>query len=164
MSRIETRPITHTDHPTIHEVYRQCGDFLALSPANNASRDMAVADIEEAKAESGFYCGIFHGKRMIGVVSYVPSHFEFRPVDAFILLLMIIPTYRRKGIGREVVKRIEKEMCSSGRVRSFVCGVQVNNPGAIQFWQKMGYRVTAGPELRPDGTTVYRMRKVINRK
>lgn len=163
MLKIDIRLITHADHPTIHEVYRQCEDFLALGPAAKASMDMVIADIEEAKAESGIFCGIFSGKKMIGVVSYVPSRFEFRPVDAFILLLMIIPPYRRKGIGAEVVKHIEKEILAHGRVRSIKCGVQVNNPDAIKFWEKHGYQITGGPELRPDKTTVYHLCKDIDR-
>jgi ribosomal protein S18 acetylase RimI-like enzyme len=157
------RPVTLSDHAAIYEVYRRCKDFLALGPVAKASMDMVVSDIEEAKAESGLYCGIFSGKEMIGVVSYVPSRFEFRPVDAFILLLMIGPPYRRKGIGREVVCRVEKEMLAGGRIRSIVIGVQTNNPDAIRFWEKNGYKIFAGPELRPDKTTVYRLRKDFER-
>ena len=157
------KPVTHYDHAAIHEVYRQCGDFLALGTTANASMDMVIADIEEAKAEGGIYCGIFYAKKMIGVVSYVPSHFEFRPVDAFILLLMIIPPYRRRGIGGEVVDRVENKMCTTARVRSIVCGVQTNNVDAIRFWQKKGYKIVSGPEERPDKTTVYNLRKDINR-
>jgi ribosomal protein S18 acetylase RimI-like enzyme len=161
MLKTEIRPVTSADHPAIHEVYRQCEDFLSLGPVSNASLDMVITDIEEAKAESGVYCGIFSGKKMIGVVSYVPSRFEFRPVDTFILLLMITPPYRRKGIGTEILSMVEKEMRSKGRVRSIKCGVQVNNPDATKFWQKHGYQITGGPELRPDKTTVYHLRKEI---
>jgi ribosomal protein S18 acetylase RimI-like enzyme len=160
---IEIRPITPADHPAIHEVYRQCEDFIALGPIAKASVDMVVADIEEAKAERGVFCGIFYGKKMIGVVSYVPSNFEFRPVDAFILLLMLIPSYRRKGIGGEIVSLVEKDICTTGRVRSILCGVQVNNPDAVRFWEKNGYRIFAGPELRLDKTTVFHLRKDIER-
>lgn len=159
MSKIEIRAVTHSDRPAVHEVYRRCADYLALGPSAGTSADMVVADIEEVKAEGGIYCGIFYGKKMIGVVSYVPSHFEFRPVDAFILLLMIVPMYRKKGIGGEVVSRIEKEICAKGRVRSIICGVQTSNPDAIRFWQKHGYKIISGPVTRPDKTTVYRLRK-----
>ena len=160
---IEIKPVTNEEHSAIHKVYHECADFISLGPDSRVSVDMAVADIEEAKAESGIFCGIYYGKTMIGVVSFVPSRFEFRPVDAFILLLMIIPSYRRRGIGREVVKRVEEEIRARGRIRSIICGVQVNNPGAIKFWEKQDYVIFAGPEKRQDGTTVYRMRKDIER-
>jgi ribosomal protein S18 acetylase RimI-like enzyme len=161
--KIDIRPVVPADHPALHEVYRQCEDFLSLGPAAKASLDMVISDIEEAKAESGIFSGIFYGKKMIGVVSYVPSRFEFRPVDAFILLLMLIPPYRRKGIGTDVLDRVEKEILAHGRVRSIKCGVQVNNPDAQRFWQKHGYQVTGGPDLLPDKTTVYHLRKEIVR-
>jgi ribosomal protein S18 acetylase RimI-like enzyme len=38
-------------------------------------------------------------------------------------------------------------------------GVQVNNPGAIRFWQRMGFAITSAAELLPDGTTCYRLEK-----
>jgi ribosomal protein S18 acetylase RimI-like enzyme len=74
---------------------------------------------------------------------------------------MIIPSFRRKGIGAEVVARVEKEMAAHGRIRAIKAGVQVNNPDAIKFWQRLGYKITGGPELRPDKTTVYHIRKDI---
>jgi len=155
--------ISRTQADAVLEVYRQCEDFLALGPAPEASMEMVLKDIQEAEAESGVFCGIFSGNEMIGVVSYVPSHFEFRPVDAFVLLLMITPSYRRQGLGGEIVNRIEKEICAHARIRAIVCGVQTNNPDAIRFWQKMGYEIFRGPELRPDKTTIYRLRKDIDK-
>lgn len=160
---LEIKPITPTDHPAIHKVYHDCGEYLMLMPDSKIGTDMMVADIDEAKAESGIYCGIFYGKRMIGVVSFVPSRFEFRPVDAFILQLMIIPAYRLRGIGGEVVKRVEEEICSRGRIRSIICSVQVNNPNAIKFWEKYGYKKPDRPETLPDKSVIYRMRKNIER-
>jgi hypothetical protein len=35
----------------------------------------------------------------------------------------------------------------------------VNNPLAVQFWQRMGYRIVGGPTLMPDQTTVFDLRK-----
>ncbi len=163
MTNLELKAITPNYIANVLGIYRQCEDFLALGPVSKASMDMVTADIEEANAESGVFCGIFHAKKMIGVVSYVPSRFEFRPVDAFILLLMITPPYRQKGIGGAVIDQVEKEICAKGRVRSILCGVQVNNPDAIRFWQKKGYKIVSGPQKRPDKTTVYNLRKDINR-
>jgi len=163
MENITIRPVTPADYPALLEVYRQCEDFISLGPVAKASMDMVLQDIREAKAERGIFCGVFSGPQMIGVVSNVLSTFEFRPVDAFILLLMLVPSQRSKGAGGAIVDRIEKECQGRGKVRSICCSVQVNNPAAIRFWEKKGYYKYAGPELRPDKTTVYRLRKDINR-
>ncbi len=163
MEKIDIRKISPDDYPAIHEVYRQCEDFLAPAPVAKAAADMVIADIQEAKAESGVYGGIFYDNNLIGVVSYIPSHFEFRLLDAYILLLMIIPAYRRKGIGGEVLRQVEKEICTRARIRSILSSVQINNLNGLRFWEKHGYKIFSGPELRPDKTTVYHLSKDIER-
>ncbi len=45
------------------------------------------------------------------------------------------------------------------QVTAILSGVQVNNPQAVQFWQKQGYRIVSGPTLMPDQTTVLGLRK-----
>jgi ribosomal protein S18 acetylase RimI-like enzyme len=155
------KPIAPPEYPAVLEVYRQCEDFLALGPVPTASLDMVLKDIQDTGVEKGIFCGIFSGTQMIGVVSYVPSYFEFRPVDAFILVLMIAKPYRGQGAGSAIVDMVEKEICYKKRIRSIRLGSQVNNPRAIKFWEKKGYKVFSGPTLLPDKTTVYQMRKDI---
>ncbi len=161
MANIEIRSVTPADYPALLGVYRRCEDFLALGPVDKASLEMVLKDIEEADVEGGVYRGIYSGAEIIGVVSYVPSHFEFRPVDAFILLLMITPPCRSQGIGGTIAAMVEKEICAHAKIRSIRLGCQVDNPRAIRFWEKMGYYIFRGPDLRPDKTTVYHMRKDI---
>lgn len=163
MVKADIKPVTPTDYPAVLEVYRQCEDFLALGPVAKASMDVVHRDIREAQMEDGVFCGIFSGAKMIGVLSFVPSRFEFRPVDAFILLLMLASPYRKQGIGGDIVKSLEKQLCTHARIRSIVSWVQVNNPGAIRFWEKHGYQKFGGPELRSDLTKVYHLRKDIER-
>jgi ribosomal protein S18 acetylase RimI-like enzyme len=155
------KPLTPPEYPAVVEAYRQCEDFLMLGPVHQASMDMVLKDIQEADVEGGLYRGIFSGKELIGVVSYVPSHFEFKTVDAFILLLMLAAGHRGKGIGSTIVDMVEKEICTHARIRSIRCGVQVNNPLAIRFWEKKGYQIFSGPTQQPDKTTVYLLRKQI---
>jgi len=155
------RPVVPAEYPAVLEVYRQCEDFLALGPVAKASLEMVLRDIREARVEKGIFCGIWSGDKMIGVVSYVPSQFEFRTVDVFILLLMIAAPYRSKGAGSDILAMVEKELCHKKRIRSIKLGCQVNNPRAIKFWESKGYYVDRGPDLLPDKTTVYRLRKDI---
>jgi ribosomal protein S18 acetylase RimI-like enzyme len=154
------RTVTRDDSEAIVEVYRQCEDFLALGPEPKASMTMVIKDIEECWDEGGVFRGIFNAEdKMIGVAGYVPSGFESKPEDAFMSLLMIAAPYRGQGIGARVVRRIEKEICRNPSIKSILSAVQVNNPDAIKFWQKNGYKIVSSPEPRPDKTTVYRLRK-----
>ena len=154
---LEIRTVTPDDNKTILEVYRQCEDFLALGPEPQASPEMVLKDIETTRNEGGVFRSIFSAGRMIGVVSYVPAGFEGKPDAAFLSLLMIAAPYRGHGTGTEIVKRIEKEILGNSHITKILSGVQVNNPDALRFWQKNGYHIVGGPELRPDKTTVFHL-------
>ena len=57
------------------------------------------------------------------------------------------------------VEAIESEIRKDPRVNSILSGVQVNNPQAIQFWLRNGYRIVSAPKLHPDQTTAVDLRK-----
>jgi len=96
---------------------------------------------------------------MLGVVDYVPQGFEGNPEIADLSLLMLAAPFRKQGIGGAIVDAIEDEIRNGSGVTIILSGVQVNNPQAIRFWQKMGYRIVGGPKLMPDQTTVFELRK-----
>jgi GNAT superfamily N-acetyltransferase len=60
---------------------------------------------------------------------------------------------RKQGIGKAVVEAIENEIERNAQVDKILSGVQVNNPKAMQFWQRNGYRIVSEPKLHPDQTT-----------
>jgi ribosomal protein S18 acetylase RimI-like enzyme len=156
----ELRTITQDDLGAVLDLYRQCEDFLALGPERTASMAMVLKDIEISQSEGGLFCGVYAvGGRMIGVVDFVPSNFERDPHIAFISLLMISPSFRKQGIGTMIVELIQNEIRKDAQVTAILSAVQVNNPQALQFWQKNGYRIVGGPELQPDQTTTFRLQK-----
>ncbi len=158
--RFEIRPIRQDELNAVLEVYRQCEDFLALGPVATASLEMVLKDLEISEKEGGVFCGIYatDGK-MIGIVDYVPNNFEGEPNAGFLSLLMIAAPFRRQGIGAAVVEAVEKEIRRDPRITTICSGVQVNNPQAIRFWQRHGYRIVSGPRSHPDLTTAYDLRK-----
>ncbi len=164
MATLKIKTVTPDDSEAVLKVYRQCEDFLALGPQPKASLEMAIKDVEEAQREGGVFQCIYTGEKMIGVVSYIPAGFEGKLSNAFLSLLMIIPSYREKGIGTKIVNMVEKEILKNNQVYTILSAVQVNNPAALRFWEKNGYHIVGGPEKRPDKTTVFRLRKDVNRK
>ncbi len=161
---LEVRPITQDDLNAALEVYRQCEDFMALGPVSTASLEMVLKDIEISEQQGGVFCGIYtpDGK-MIGVVDYVPNHWEGDFQAAFLSLLMIAAPFRYQGIGAAVVEAIENEIRKDAQIITIFSGVQVNNPQAIKFWQRQGYRIVSGPTLFPDQTTAFGLRKDFDR-
>jgi ribosomal protein S18 acetylase RimI-like enzyme len=151
------------DIDAIFEVYKQCEDFLALGPVPNASKQMILDDFKISEEEGGTFCGIFINDEMVGVVDFVLSNFDGKPNNAFLSLLMISKCHRRKGIGKDIVKAVEMEILKNHSIESILAGVQTNNEPAIAFWQEMGYKVVSGPELLPDTTIVFGLKKDIVR-
>jgi ribosomal protein S18 acetylase RimI-like enzyme len=153
-------PITRDELGAVLEVYRQCEDFLALGPVPVASMEMVLQDIGISKGYGGSFCGIYAaGGKMIGIFDYVPAGFEGDAQAAYLSLLMIGAPFRGQGVGRAVVEAVEAHIRRDPGIRRILAGVQVNNPAAIRFWQRNGYRIVSGPELMPDQTTVYHLRK-----
>lgn len=44
---------------------------------------------------------------------------------------------------------------------SILAGVQTNNKPAIEFWKRMGYKIVSEPQLLPDRTIAFKLRKDI---
>ena len=157
---LEIKPVTQADLDDVLEVYRQCEDFLALGPVATASMEMVLKDLEISRDEGGIYCGIWNAEgKLIGVLDYVLSGYQGDPHAAFLSLMMIGAPYRKQGAGKAIFEAFEREVRKDPEVTVLVSGVQVNNPQAVRFWQRMGFRITGGPKLMADTTTVYDLRK-----
>jgi ribosomal protein S18 acetylase RimI-like enzyme len=157
---LEIHPITQDDLDAVLEVYKQCEDFLALGPTPTASIEMVLKDLEISRKEGGIFCGIYRTDgTMIGVLDYVPDHYQGDPHAAYLSLLMIPASYRGKGIGKAIVRAVEEQIRKNNSIAVILAGVQVNNPQAVQFWQRNGYRIVSEPKLMPDQTTVFDLRK-----
>jgi ribosomal protein S18 acetylase RimI-like enzyme len=155
-------PITDDDLEAILEVYRQCEDFLALGPVSTASKEMVITDIENADNDGALYCGIYTvDRKMVGVVEYIACGYLENPEYACLCLLMIAVPFRSMGIGQAVVRAVEKEICKHPEITKIYSGVQVNHPDGIRFWQRNGYKISGGPTLMPDHTTVFELQKDI---
>ncbi|MGC9395054.1 MAG: hypothetical protein ACP5J4_09370 [Anaerolineae bacterium] len=75
-------------------------------------------------------------------------------------LLLIAAPCRGPGVG----KAVEREIRKDAQVTAILADVQVNNRQAVRFRQKHGYRTVSGPTLMPDQTTVFGLRKDIDRQ
>lgn len=157
---MEFRPITDDDLPALLEVYRQSEDFLALGPNPHASLEMIAADRELSRGQGGEFCGLFNEEgRLMGVLDFIRSGCEGEAACAFLELLMIAAPYRGSGLGAAAFEWLENELRQTPGCQILKAGVQVNNPGAVRFWQRMGFRITGPAETLPDGTTCYELSK-----
>ncbi len=157
---LEVRPVCEADLPALLEVYRQCEDFLALGPVAQASLEMVRADLQLSASNNGIFCGITNAAgEMLGVLDYVPSNYKGDPAAADLTLLMLAAPFRARGMGEAIFTALEQELRKDSQVKVLQSGVQVNNPRAVRFWQRMGFSIVAGPLQMPDGTTCYDLMK-----
>jgi ribosomal protein S18 acetylase RimI-like enzyme len=159
----ELLPVDETQLEPLLALYRQCEDFLALGPQPHASAAMVEQDLRLSHDAGGVFRGIYDAEgRLTGVLDVIPAGFEGDPAVAFIELLMIGSPYRGRGLGEAVLAVAESEIRANPAIREIQLGVQVNNPGALRFWGRMGYVVIGEPEDLPDGTTAVRLSKRID--
>lgn len=161
---VEVRNIGPESLAAVLEVYRQCEDFLALGPVPVASVQMVRTDLRASQRAGGVFCGVLDGQgTMVGVVDWVPRRRDCEPPVAELSLLMVAARHRRRGIGTAVVAAIEQAIRQDKAVVAITAGVQVNNPGALRFWQELGFCVVSEPKLLDDGTTAVGLRKDLGR-
>jgi ribosomal protein S18 acetylase RimI-like enzyme len=160
MNTFTLLPLTERDLPALLEIYRACEDFLALGPQPHASEAMVLGDLQLSVADGGQFYGIYvEAGQLAGVADYTPGARRANPTEAHIELLMLAAPYRHRGLGEAVVRRIEAEMWADPRVAAIAVEAQANNPGALRFWQRRGYRIISGPARQADGTTSFQLRK-----
>jgi len=154
------RPVRDDEIEAILDVYRQCEDFLALTPKPIASMEIVQEDLALSRQNNGVFCGIYDmAGKMMGIVDVVTKGFEGDRTAAFIELLMIGKPYRDTGLGSKVVEAVEAEIAHDPNVNTILLAVMVNNPVAIHFWERHGYKMSDGPLNEPDGTIVWRFKK-----
>lgn len=155
------RPVEDNEHDAVLAVYRQCEDFLAICPVKTASMEMVRDDLAHSVKQGGRFCGIYDQQsgEMLGVVDYVRAGYEDDPAAAYLELLMIAAPYRSRGLGAEVVRLVEQDICQNAQVKVIRTGTQTDNFGAVRFWQRMGYQIAAGPKLLFEGISCYDLLK-----
>jgi L-amino acid N-acyltransferase YncA len=155
------RAITDADLTAVLDVYRQCEDFLALGPNPTASLEMIAADRALSSSQNGEYCGmVAQDGALLGIFDFIRAGFNGRPNCAFIELLMIAAPARGLGLGAQALAWLEKELLQAG-VHSLCAAVQVNNLGAIRFWQNQGFLLVGPAEPQTDGTITYPLEKIL---
>jgi ribosomal protein S18 acetylase RimI-like enzyme len=83
---------------------------------------------------------LYESPALVGyIVLTIGFSFEFHGHDAFIDELYIVPTYRRRGFGRQALAFVEqkaREMC----VNAIHLEVDHGNDPAIELYRRSGYR------------------------
>lgn len=141
-------------------LYQRCADFIRLGTAKPIDAAMVQIDLDISHHDNGRFEGIFTPDgSLIGVLDVAYDGYGGEQDLAFLILLMIDPAWRGRGIGAELVRQAEVEVWANPRIQRFQTAVQVNNPRAESFWEAAGFACLRGPTLQPDGTTTCLLEK-----
>jgi len=92
----------------------------------------------------------------IGNIKYHPIDFERR--TAVMGILIGEPTWRGKGVAKEVLKLSAKHLQSKAKIQKIYLGVRKDNLPAIQAYQKVGFKTVGRWE---DGRRPNRGQKIM---
>ncbi|WP_412537699.1 GNAT family N-acetyltransferase [Longispora sp. K20-0274] len=118
---------------------------LALEPASAPPAAFDdLADIRASYTDAGghFLVAELHG-HLVGTAAILPDDDR-----AEVLRVRVHPATRRQGVGRALMTALETRAAALG-LRELVLDTATNQPEAIAFYQRLGYRET-GRETRPD--------------
>ena len=144
-SRLTIAPLRPEDYPAAAEVYLKSRHFL-LDISGEAEEELGLPMVFKEAADSQAHGAVFAGIRlkktghMVGVAVYEPSGHEGNSGMAWLALLMIAEPYHRQGYGTEACLLLEEAIFADSRVNTIRLAVLVNNPDALSFWRRMGYR------------------------
>lgn len=126
--QIKYRELKIDDYDRMMEVWTKSG--LPIRPAGRDSREKIAVEMQR---NPDFFIGAFDDDDLIGLV--VASSDGRK---GWINRLAVIPEYRGKGLGRELIRRSEQVLYRSG-VEILACLIMDDNTPSIGLFESEGY-------------------------
>ena len=135
---LEARSLSEFDYEDLERLFRRAEAFTEkeITVALEVFNAACVGDVDYRTL------GLFARKELVGYVCYGPA-----PISegTFIVYWMCVdPRYRRRGLGRYLLKRAEEEALNE-KTRMVVIETsgKPSYRGTRLFWQACGYRLEA---------------------
>ncbi len=154
-----------------HGLY--CGIFLEEAPMNLTgsqnpsglnSREKPRKNLTGSPPDGGRRTNLSGSMgKLVGILDYTPGY-NGDPCATFIELLMIAAPYRGRGLGEQAVRWLVSTLGGEAGHLKLYAAVQVNNPAAIRFWQRMGFHITGPAAIQPDTTITYPIEAIYKRE
>lgn len=123
--------------------YEACADYVELvtgqPPGPNEAEELLTSLPRGKGHEDKFVIGLFDAPgHQVGVLDVIRDY--PKPGEWYLGLLMFGPTWRGRRLGDRVYHRLEDWIRELGG-KALHLIVQEQNPGALRFWQRMGFEV-----------------------
>jgi ribosomal protein S18 acetylase RimI-like enzyme len=128
MTNIIVRPYSGNDEQAVLALWQRCN---LTRPQNNPKLDIK----RKLKVNPElFFVGIVNSKIMATVMAGYEGH------RGWVNYLGVDPTYRNKGLGRQMMKTVEEKLGAMGCPKINL-HVRTDNPEALKFYGKIGYKI-----------------------
>ena len=92
--------------------------------------------LDDENEIQGFIMGYIPTKK----TAFIPNHVDYCN-DFYICSLFVLPRFQRKRGGKILIKKAI-DFCYDNKIRNLFLNVDKNNTKAINFYKKMGFKIT----------------------
>ena len=147
--------LTPADVPAVFHLYRRCSDYFLLQdgePASRSDAETLFTDVPSSKsADDQCIVGSWKQSNLF-VLAQVLTDYPAAG-DRYLGFLLLDPSLRGHGVGRQTYLAIERWSFECGALRMLVAVLQENEP-ALRFWQSLGFE-----QLQITGPTRYKSKE-----
>ena len=133
---------------------------LAQAPAGQAERDLAAIEDEPGRMGLGIAAANEPGNAEAG--AQLVGMIDFRlqwpdPDTAYIGILLVAEPFQRRRVGSEAWALLEPWLAHEANLRAVKLGVEQFNPGALRFFQSLGFSLTGEAQRIRSGKRLVRL-------
>ncbi len=140
---VNLRAIYEEDLPRLFEIYASTrAEELALVPDWPEEQKMAFLS-QQFVAQHQYYQEFYKGAELQlilleqEVVGRLYVHWMYSPQEVRIMDVALLPAYRGRGIGSQLIKAVQQKGAEMGK--TVTIHVEYNNP-ALQLYERLGFQ------------------------
>ncbi len=133
---------------------------LAQAPAGQAARDLAAIEEEPGRMGLGIAAANEPGNPQAGAQLVGLIDFRLRwpdPDTAYLGILLVAEPFQRQGVGGDAWALLEPWLADEAGLREVKLGVEQFNPGALRFFQSLGFALTGEAQRIRSGKRMVRL-------
>ncbi len=149
-----TRPVHADETHLLHRLYAHSQRYFEIIASPMPLPVDVEHELETAFGDPRRHLEFISMEGVAEPVGYVDLTFDYpKPGDVTINLLLIGEPWQSSGVGswaaRDLEVRLQSGMLRPTRVKRVLAGIYGDNPGAVRFWERLGYAfaVDARPVL-----------------
>ena len=133
---------------------------MAQAPAGQAARDLAAIDDEPGRMGLGIAAANEPGNAAAGaqLVGMIDFRLQWPDPDmAYIGILLVAEPFQRQRVGSDAWALLEPWLADEANLRAVKLGIEQFNPGALRFFQSLGFSLTGEAQRIRSGKRLVRL-------